>query len=107
MTKVQTRSLLLPPGSDFIIKSDPLVAISTQFFLHLDQIDPSQKISAGAVEVLGTGAAKAQCQFPRGCLNQADADSQGMIDPLKIFLGQLANVLTQACFINGPDLAPA
>lgn len=63
-----------------------------------------QKKSARAAEILSTSVTQAQYQPVRNRFNQADADSEGVIDASNMPVIQSADVVGQPSLINRADL---
>ena len=91
-------------SNNFIIQPFSAVAVGAGVFCRLVRVDSAQIISTRAVEIIGAGAAKAEDQFFRNALDQADADRQRMVDAANVFFGEMSNEVAQASLIDGAQL---
>ena len=91
-------------ADNLIIQPFSAVAVGAGVFCRLVRLDPAQRISTRAVEIIGAGAAKAEDQFFRDALDQTDADRQRMVDAANVLFGQMPDEVAQASLIDGAQL---
>lgn len=91
-------------ADNLIIQPFSAVAVGAGVFCRLVRLDPAQRISTRAAEVIGAGAAKAEDQFFRDALDQTDADRQRMVDAANVLFGQMPDEVAQAALIDGAQL---
>ena len=98
------RSSLSFLRNQLVVVSFPLITVGAGVFFDLLRVDPAQRISTCAVEVIGAGAAKAEDQLFRHALDQTDADRQRMVDAADMLFGQMADEVAQTALIHGTQL---
>ena len=91
-------------ADNLIIQPFSAIAVGAGVLFDLLRVDPAQRISTRAVEIIGAGAAKAEDQLFRHAFDQTDADRQRMVDTAGVLFGQMSDEVTQTALIHGAQL---